>query len=827
MARNLSKISAVISVNTSEARQKLAGFAGDAKKYAASLDASFQRTTRSVQQSFEKIFTEQQKVQRQIAAGRQAGVGEDVLRAFGDTKKMEQEANKIAALRKKALGMQTPEGMNAANAEIDKVAAAFTRLNDILVRTGSVSPAALRALSQGIKGAAGAVTVAGKADARLGTRRLIQNEYGTGGTNNFFEAQRLSVATKQLEAYRRILTQVGAEANGPIRQAFNNLVKAQAKAATAPQKDAEKYKKAIEQLRLELEKLIAAEAKRQGGRSRNLRTIGGIRNQVDQASTGSINSQWGTRAGLAIQQLTFAFDDFNSATGGVDAKVRAMGNNISQFGLMVGGTAGLIGGVLVGAMAQLYASYLKHADATNDTAAITRSAAKAEEELTRARSRQAEVMKQLREGLATAGMTEEQKRIFGSEQKGGDYLAAAVEEQRATLMRDDPVLRRSAARVAQLEKQLENPNIGAAERRKIEMRIEEQRGVQEQRLGVLRGDQPQDVMGSFRKLEEFYKKMGGAGGLVGDYLQDTIETIQAAMANGVSGVELEELIAKEVANAVPDPGLLPRTALATDIIKYLDEVSAAATANASRRKLATQEKNAGMIPVFDQAAAELNGTMSDVAKAFGDAVPEQYLATIADLREEMVFIEKQLADGAITAEEAAAEMEQLNAEMANVSAQAKQTAADIASEAKARDLLADMAIDAWNREQAAKEQFYQTSEKFAIDRAMDRVREFNLGARQTDGVSDAEARDETEAMLMREFAPAIMGLLKAQQNALLQGASRRTMDLQDTSTAAGASEFARLVSGEDSARNADLAELRKQSKLLEDIRDQAQQEGII
>lgn len=829
MARNLSKISAVISVNTQEARQQLAGFAGDATKYAKSLDSSFQNTSKRIQSSFENIWTAQQRIQRQLQAGMQAGVKPEVLRSFADTKALEAEAAKIIELRKRAMGMMTSEGQNLANADIDKIAAAFTKLNDILVRTGQVSPKALKALRQGIAAVGASVGGIQQQDARLGTAAVLRKDFSRGSTDQWFESQNLSVAIKQMEAYRRILRQLKAENDAPLRSAFDKMAKAQAKAASVDPVDKKKLAAAraeVERTRKEFEKLAAAMARTQGGAARNLRSAGGIRNMVDQATTGSVNSDWGTRTGLAIQQLTFAFDDFNSATGGLDAKIRAMGNNISQLGLIAGGTAGLIGGVLVGAAAQLYASYLKLTDATTDTAAITKNAAKAEQELTAARQKQADILKQLREDLATAGMTDEQKRIFGSEQKGGEFLAAAVEEQRATLMRDDPVLRRAGARIAQLEKQMENPTMGAAERRKVEGQIAQQRAIQEGRLADLRGPNDQDPVAEFRKLEGFYKEMGGDTGYL-DYLKPMIDQINQAIAQGMGGPQLEALIANAVANAVPDPTLLPRTGMTEMMIDYLDGVAAAASANMTRRRLATQEENAGMIPVFDQGAQELNRVMGTVSQSFGNMIPEQYLATIEDIREEMKFVEKQLADGAINADQAAAEMERLNGEMANVSATARQAAADLEGERKARNLLADMQIDAFNREQEAKKQFYEQSDMFSTERAMENVRRFNLGARQTDGVTDDQAREETLAMMMREFAPAILQLANARENSLLQGANMATLQMQDTSTTGGAAEYARLVSGEDSAKNADLVELRKQSALLGELVQQAENEGIL
>lgn len=828
MARNLNKISAIISVNSQQARQQLAGFAGDAKKYAKSLDSSFKSMTASVQRTFDKIWTEQQRVQRALQAGMQAGVDPGVLRMFGDTKKLEQEANKIAELRKRALGMQTMEGQVAANREVDKIAEAFTKLNDSLVRTGSISRRELRSLQAGIRGIAAGVGVIGEKDSRLGTANAIRDEFGRVGVDKYFESTALEQSIKRLEAYRNVLRLVRAESDGPLRNAFNNLAKAEAKVAkTDPtNKAALKAAKAeVERLRIEFEKLAASKARAQGGQARFLRTEGGIRNWVDRSAEGSINSQWGTRTGLAIQQLTFAFDDFNSATGGMDAKIRAMGNNISQFGLIAGGTAGLIGGVLLGAMAQLYASYLKQVDAANDSAAMTKYLTDAEQKLADARKRQADIMKSLREGMMEAGMTEEQKRRLESDRKGGELLEAAKDEFRASVMQEDPVLRTIGARIAQIEERMKNPDMGAAERAQMNKQLREQRAMLEARTASLMGAR-QNPLDALDRMVEWVNKQGGFTSEKFASLGPMVDKIRDAVAAGMSGTELDTLIRDLGAEQPWEGGPFP-TPTFSIIRDFLDEMVASAQSNLSREKLLKSEELAGMVPVFDQGTDSLNRLIGDVSKEFEGMIPEQYIATIEDIREEMLFVEQQLADGAISAEKAAAEMERLNGEMANVSATARQTAMDIEGERKARSLLADLQIDAFNREQEAKKRFYNESEKFAVDRAMDSVREFNLGARQTDGVSDAEARAETEAMLIREFAPAIMQLMNAQSNALLQGINRQTMAIQDTSNAAGQAEYARLVSGEDSARNADLTELRRQSKLLEEIRDEARDEGII
>lgn len=58
-------------------------------------------------------------------------------------------------------------------------------------------------------------------------------------------------------------------------------------------------------------------------------------------------------AGLAIQQAAFAVDDFFSVTGGLDQRIRAAGNNLSQLGFILGGTQGLIAGIAFSIGSQL------------------------------------------------------------------------------------------------------------------------------------------------------------------------------------------------------------------------------------------------------------------------------------------------------------------------------------------------------------------------------------------------------------------------------------------------------------------------------------------
>jgi hypothetical protein len=107
--------------------------------------------------------------------------------------------------------------------------------------------------------------------------------------------------------------------------------------------------------------------------------------------------------------------------------------------------------------------------------------------------------------------------------------------------------------------------------------------------------------------------------------------------------------------------------------------------------------------------------------------------------------------------------------------------------------------------------------------------EFREGAGADINARAKEMRDRGEdptnflrqalANQMEAVAPMFKQLRDDRQTALLQGPSRAALTVSDVSTSQGQSELSRLLRGDDSAKNVNLAELRKQSGYLEDIRN--------
>jgi hypothetical protein len=72
---------------------------------------------------------------------------------------------------------------------------------------------------------------------------------------------------------------------------------------------------------------------------------------------------------------------------------------------------------------------------------------------------------------------------------------------------------------------------------------------------------------------------------------------------------------------------------------------------------------------------------------------------------------------------------------------------------------------------------------------------------------------------MEQVAPMLKGFQDERQNAMLQGPSRAALNVSDVSTSQGASELTRLIRGDDSAKDVNLAELRKQTQKFDDVID--------
>lgn len=171
---------------------------------------------------------------------------------------------------------------------------------------------------------------------------------GVGGINLGLDQSSLQASAAQLRILQQAIGRAAAEARGPAVAAFERLRVATATAFDEGRIDAEDTRQELAALRQEAVN-AAADA---SGASR--RRLGNDVRRAGDVSRGGVD-----RIGLALQQGAFALDDFMSATGGLDMKIRAVQNNLTQLAFIIGSTTGLFIGLGVAIAAQATVGLMK------------------------------------------------------------------------------------------------------------------------------------------------------------------------------------------------------------------------------------------------------------------------------------------------------------------------------------------------------------------------------------------------------------------------------------------------------------------------------------
>ena len=148
-------------------------------------------------------------------------------------------------------------------------------------------------------------------------------------------------AEKQIGFMQSKLLELGATASGPVSDAFNKYSSFVAQAAGKGTLGLAKNKAEAEQLAAAL----ADAALKAGLFKSKSESLAFVKN------VGDVGRQGVDKWSLALNQAAFAVDDFLSSTGGIEFKLRAVSNNITQLAFVLGGTTGLfvgLGAVLAG-----------------------------------------------------------------------------------------------------------------------------------------------------------------------------------------------------------------------------------------------------------------------------------------------------------------------------------------------------------------------------------------------------------------------------------------------------------------------------------------------
>ena len=172
------------------------------------------------------------------------------------------------------------------------------------------------------------------------------------------QTRAVSAFTAELEVMERAALSLGANVRGPVVSAMNAYRDAVQQAMDGNTFDSPATKASLKSLR---DEFIAAA--KQAGMSAD--EIAAALKRANSASRGDIGRLGVDKASLALNQLAFAIDDFFSSTGGLEFKLRAVSNNITQLGFIVGGTTGLfvsLGAVVAGQVVAGIAKFVFETD---------------------------------------------------------------------------------------------------------------------------------------------------------------------------------------------------------------------------------------------------------------------------------------------------------------------------------------------------------------------------------------------------------------------------------------------------------------------------------
>ena len=304
---------------------------------------------------------------------------------------------------------------------------------------------------------------AGRASEALNFRRSFGSRDAIIGS---LQTQQLRGYTAQVQILQGELANVTGFARGPAVAAISRLgtvISEQMRRGTIDTQAA----------RQEVQRLTA-DAVRATAAARGI-SAGALGRTV--ARAGDVGRQGFANLSLGIQQAAFAFEDFFSVTGGLDQRIRAAGNNISQLGFVLGSTEGLIAGIAVAIGAQLVASIIKWTGVTEDAERRQRELRDALSSTNSALERQRQLAEQLRDvyrdlakSIAEAGEPER----FRNERQQREQIAAVQRQQeerrRAAIEANSPQIAQQRGRIAEIDRQLETEQNAATRRRLIERR---------------------------------------------------------------------------------------------------------------------------------------------------------------------------------------------------------------------------------------------------------------------------------------------------------------------------------------------------------------------
>jgi len=595
---------------------------------------------------------------------------------------------------------------------------------------------------------------------------------GAAGLNLGIDERELLAVGGQIEFLQNKLSQFSAEVRGPAvaalqvyREVVNEVFKSGAQ-------NTDLGRKAISDARNEVVRLAAQ--------------IDNVKPEELAAALkriGDVARGAGSKAGLAIQQAAFAFEDFFSVTGGLDQRIRAAGNNISQLGFIIGSTKGLIIGISAAIGAQLIASLIKFANNGKTAEDQTKS-------LNDALAKQKTLVDELKSAFQELGSTIADKAFSGAAgeaQKLQKRIEELIKKQRelreervASL---DSTVQKERASQAAIERQLEGTT-DAGQRvilsRQLQQSQDRERAARQAAIASPAtglGDINEIIAQQFERVarEAAVRSSRGSRFGVGGFVESTNLQGAAGRARGAEApVSFEAAVAAldaaiEVLSGQLDEGSSAGNAIRASILRLQQEVERV------RAQEIQRQIDEGTAQIA-QAAIQTASVLQEAGEIL-DSAADVPGAAAANARRAML---------AAQVEEAANNLEGIDSQEGLRAAAALQRELEIAArgileEARSRDI-ARQAIDRFAAALDRASQEAQSNLQSAQQSA-DEARRADLG-RSTPATRQAREQADADLARQRELATGVEEEVAAarerfSQRVSQQGQLRRRAELAE------------------------------------------------
>lgn len=252
-------------------------------------------------------------------------------------------------------------------------------------------------------------------------------------------------AVGELQALQQVLSGIQAQAGGPAAMAYERYRQRLQEAVRTGTTGLPRVRAELVQLQKE-----AAQAAAATGRI----SFGAAFRAIQRG--GDIGRQGFANFSLAVNQAAYAIDDFFSSTGGLEFKLRAVSNNITQLAFILGGTKGLLIGlaaVIGGQLAVAISKWINDGQSAEDQTKSLNDALARQKSLI---EELAQAFKSLGDSIAEGVFSEAGKRARDFERDLDNVAKKQREVREARAAELDPDVQRQRARQQTLQRQLEN-----------------------------------------------------------------------------------------------------------------------------------------------------------------------------------------------------------------------------------------------------------------------------------------------------------------------------------------------------------------------------------